>query len=390
MNERAQILYHAARLREDGTPFALATIVKIEGSAYRRPGARMLITGDGTVLGTISGGCLEGEVTQRAQETLEHGRPETLVFEIDEDDPFLGFGSGCGGTVYVHLERLPRPNTADPLVLIEDSLASREPGVVATVFEATGALEDTLGRHLHVGPDAPTRGALGDSALEALIQADAADVIQARRSRIVTYTVGEATAEVLLEWVRPPVRLVVFGSGPDVGPVVRQARLLGWHVTVVGNAATGKLAMRFPDASEHTFLMHPEDVLDGLSIDPRTAAIVMNHNLVRDQALLGQLLITDLPYVGALGPRRRTDRMLDALRDGGATFSAEALAKLYAPVGLDLGAETPEEIALSILAEVQAVLHGRDGQMLREQSGPIHNAVPTDTHEAPAPAASPS
>jgi xanthine/CO dehydrogenase XdhC/CoxF family maturation factor len=387
MNERTQILDHAARLRADGTPFALATIVKIEGSAYRRPGARMLITGEGTALGTISGGCLEGEVTQQAQQTLEHGRPETLVFEIDEDDPFLGFGSGCGGTVYVHLERVPRSDAADPLLLIEDSLASREPGVVATVFEADGSLSTTLGRHLHVGPETSTRGALGDASLEALIQADAAEVMEARRSRIVTYTMRKATAEVLLEWVRPPVQLLVYGSGPDVGPVVRQARLLGWHVTVIGNAAIGKLAMRFPEASEHTFLMHPDDVLDGLSVDARTAAIVMNHNLVRDQALLGHLLTADVPYVGALGPRRRTDRMLDALREAGASFSSEELARLYAPVGLDLGAETPEEIALSILAEVQAVLHGRDGQMLREQSGPIHRAVPTDTHEAPAQAA---
>lgn len=386
MNERAQILDHAARLRDEGTPFALATIVNIEGSAYRRPGARMLVTNDGTALGTISGGCLEGEVAQHAQQTLEHGRPETLVFEIDEDDPFLGFGSGCGGTVYVHLERLPRPDAADPLVLIADSLASRRPGIVATVFEADDKLTPTLGRHLHVAPDAATRGSLGDEALEALVQEDAADVMESRRSRIVTYTLDEAHAEVLLEWVRPPVRLLVFGSGPDVGPVVRQARLLGWEVTVIGNASAGKLAMRFPEATAHRFLMHPEDLLGDLAIDTRTAAIVMNHNLVRDQALLGQLLSTTLPYIGALGPRRRTDRMLDALREDGATFPDDALDRLYAPVGLDLGAETPEEIALSILAEVQAVLHDRDGQMLREQSGPIHRAVPTATHDASAPA----
>lgn len=385
MKELTRILDEARRLRDRGASYALATVVRIDGSAYRRPGARMLVRTDGTFFGTISGGCLEGEVVRRSEHVLATGAPELTVFEVDEDDPFLGFGAGCGGTVYVLLEAVrPGDDASDALTLVEACFKSRTPGVLATVFGADDPA--LLGRHLlfhDTGTASPA-----SAPLRAALHESAQDVLTTHRTQIVQYggvhePGVEGLTDVLFEFVQPPIHLWVFGDGPDAGPVATLGRDVGWHVTLIGRKPEGTLAIHFPDASRHLFLMHPGEALDHLTPDARTAAVVMNHNLVRDQALLATLLPAGLPYVGALGPRRRTDRMLEAARAEGARWTAEDEGRLHAPIGLDLGSETPEEIALAIVAEVQAALAGRSGTMLRGHDGPIHAAVPVVEPEVP-------
>lgn len=374
MKEQAAILAEAQRLCRDGTPFALATVVKINGSAYRRPGARMLVTPGGTTVGTISGGCLEQEVAQHALQVIEGGAPRVETFDLGDDDLILGFGIGCDGIVHVLIEPVGNGRASNPLVLLEECLERRVPGVLATIIDAPD--REALAQHLLQFEDGRTRGHVDRAPVAGSIQEDASRILTNRRPQIQRYPVGEDVVEVLFDLVEPPIHLLVFGTGHDVRPVVRIAKELGWRVTVVGRKPEDELAGRFPTADAHVFLMNPEDARAAVSLDARSPAVVMNHNYVRDKTLIGELLAAEAPYVGALGPRHRTERIVEELRAEHDALPEVRFERLHGPVGLDLGTETPEEIALAIAAEVQAVLHGRSAQKLREREGRIHRPVP--------------
>lgn len=370
MKEQATILAEARRLRRDDQPFALATVVKINGSAYRRPGARMLVAPDGSTVGTISGGCLEQEVAQYALQVMEAGTPRVETFDLSDDDLILGFGIGCDGVVHVLIEPVAPESPSDPLALIETALERRAPGVLATVTAAPEA--DALAQHLLFIEGGTTRGDLSHPAVEQ----DAEAALTQRRPQIRSYDTEAGPVEVLFDVIEPPIRLLVFGGGHDVRPVVRIAREIGWEVVLVGRKPPDELAARFPEADAHVFLMNPEEALKHVAVDARSPAVVMNHNYVRDKTLIGELLKTDIPYVGALGPRHRTARIVEELTAEHDVLADADFDRLHGPVGLDIGTETPEEIALAIAAEVQAVLHGRSAQKLREREGSIHEKVP--------------
>lgn len=381
MKELSQILDRAARLREQERPFALATVVKINGSTYRRPGARMLVTPDGERLGTISGGCLEGEVAQQALQVIEDGRPRVEAFDLSNDDLILGFGIGCNGQAHVLIEPVPANDRRDPLRLIETCRTRRRTGLITTVIDAPEGT-DALGRCRLAGEassngdaSSETSATLGLGALDDAVRADTAEALDEGQTQIRQYDLAPGRFEVLFEVVEPPVRLVIFGDGHDVKPVVETAAGLGWAVTLVGAKAAEELAERFPAADAHVFLMHPEEASEQLSFDARTAGVTMNHQYERDKALLGTLLASPAAYVGALGPRERTEYIASELKDEQPGLSDDAFEKLHGPVGLDIGTETPEEIALAIVAEVQATLSGRSAQKLREREGSIHERV---------------
>jgi xanthine/CO dehydrogenase XdhC/CoxF family maturation factor len=374
MKDRIHLLATAVRLRSESQPFALATVVKINGSTYRRPGARMLVEQDGTTHGIISGGCLEGEVAQQAVALLNGGTPQVLPFDLTDDDLILGFGTGCNGIVHVLIEPMPTPGRTDPTQLLDACLRDRYLGVLATIIDAPDG-SDLLARRLLLRDDGNVYGDLPDAKLRDTILTKAPAVRAEGRHQIQTIATDEGNAEVLFEIVQPPVRLVIFGTGHDVHPVVRIAKELGWPVTIVGRKPPEALAERFPDADEHRFLMHPEEVNQQVPIDARSAAVVMNHNYLRDKTLVGALLTAPVPYVGALGPHERTERMLAELQAENPSLPDVAYDKVHGPVGLDIGTETPEEIALSIIAEIQAVHHNREGGMLRHRHGAIHEPV---------------
>ena len=375
MKDRIHLLALAARLRSENQPFALATVVKINGSTYRRPGARMLIEQDGTTHGIISGGCLEGEVAQQAMALLDgEGTPQVLPFDLTDDDLILGFGTGCNGIVHVLIEPIPAPNRTDPTQLLDACLYDRCLGVLATVIDAPGGA-DLLARRLLLREDNTVHGDLTAAKLQDTILAEIPTVRAEGRHQIQTIATDEGSGEVLFEIIQPPVHLVIFGTGHDVDPVVRMAKALGWPVTIVGRKSPEELAERFPEADEHCFLMHPEEVNKQVPLDARSAAVVMNHNYLRDKTLVGALLTAPVSYVGALGPHERTERMLAELQAENPSLPDTVYDKIYGPVGLDIGTETPEEIALSIIAEIQAVHHHREGGMLRNRHGAIHETV---------------
>jgi len=322
-----------ALLAADATPSVLATLVTVQGSSYRRPGARLLFTTNGIRIGSISGGCLEEDVLVRARRVLDTGQAETVVYDTtSENDLVWGVGLGCHGVVRVLLEKIvPPPGWARVLATNADR---RRPTALAVV---------------HGGVDATQWGT------RLAAPGDCAD--------------PEA---LFLDEVAPPTALVIFGAGDDAQPLARLASELGWEVTIADPRGAFARASRFPSVQQCVVASADRLVAD-VNPGPDALAVVMTHHYVHDVPLLRELLTRPLAYLGLLGPRKRAERILADLNAAGLALTDQQRARLHAPVGLDLGADSPEQVALSIVAEMQAVLKQRDGRPLRERSRPIHD-----------------
>jgi xanthine/CO dehydrogenase XdhC/CoxF family maturation factor len=308
----------------------LATLVSVEGSSYRRPGARMLISAGRRRIGSISGGCLEEDLVERSARVRSTGRPEVVTYDTTtENDLVWGVGLGCHGIVRILLEPVaPRPPWA--LAAAENLRAGRSTEL-AVVWENAG-------------------GALGTG----LAGATAA---------------GEAG--IFTESVSAPTALAIFGAGDDARPLARIAVELGWSVTVADPRPSMLTGARFPGAAG--LVLGPADELAARAAPPPgSLAVIMTHHYRHDLPLLRHLLALPLAYLGLLGPRVRAERLLGEIAAGGLAITPEMRSRLHAPVGLDLGADSPGEVALSIIAEMRASLSGRDARPLRDRSLPIH------------------
>lgn len=333
----------------------LATVVHVEGSAYRRPGARMWIRPDGTRTGTISGGCLEGDVARKAAWWTNSGQPVLRVYDTTSDeDAVWAFGLGCNGVIYVLLERADSPDTHALLAFLEEGRRAQREDVVATVVRTSPDTRYRTGQHF-----------FGPGGMPAELAASARAALTARRSHLL----HRNGADFFFEYLAPPPRVVVFGAGHDVIPVVQFAAALGWSVTVADVRSGYAKPERFPGAEAVTVLP-PSGSLSGIRIDRDTAVVVMTHNFPLDAKLLPQLLPLQPRYLGLLGPRQRTTRLFEEIGLDPLRYD------LHSPVGLDLGGDTPEAIALSIVAELQSEFAGRPGGPLRWSRGPIHVPVP--------------
>jgi xanthine/CO dehydrogenase XdhC/CoxF family maturation factor len=280
-------------------------------------------------------------------------------------------GLGCRGVIHVLIEPQPPATRVHYLALLETLRRAREHAVLATVWRAGGAGDGRAGNRLLYASRRVRWTNIAEPQLARTIAADAADVLESRRSMTRAYELPAGMADVLLEYMPPPVPLVVFGGGPDVVPLVRLAKALGWHVTVVDPRARAVSRDRFPEA-DAVIPSGPEGVLEQAPLASDSVAVVMTHNYHRDLRLLEVLLPSPVRYLGLLGPQARAQRLLHDLTLAGYDASPEQLRRLHAPAGLDLGADGPEEIALAIVAEVKATLAGRGARPLRERSGPIH------------------
>jgi xanthine dehydrogenase accessory factor len=321
-----------ALLAPDGQPGVLATLVAVEGSSYRRPGARLFMKSDRSRIGSISGGCLEEDVLARANKVLETGISDTVIYDTtSENDVVWGVGLGCHGVVRVLLEKTPpRPPWAMALAA---NFTRRRPTALAITY--AGNDRSQWGTRLASPGDCPDPETL------------------------------------FLEMVAPPSALVIFGAGDDAKPLARLAKELGWHVTIADPRAAFATKERFQDAD--TLVVSPAEALvDRVNPGADALAVVMTHHYVHDVPILRDLLARPTAYLGLLGPRKRAERILDDLGASGSDISPEQRSRLHAPVGLDIGADAPEQVALSILAEMQAALSGRNARPLRERTRPIH------------------
>jgi xanthine/CO dehydrogenase XdhC/CoxF family maturation factor len=310
----------------------LATLVAVEGSSYRRPGARLLIDAGHSRIGSISGGCLEEDVIARAAKVMATGEPDAVVYDTtSENDLVWGVGLGCHGVVRVLLEKVaPRPSWA---TAVAANFQRRRTTALAITHGGRDRRE--WGTRLAAPGDCPDPEAL------------------------------------FMDMVAPPPVLVIFGAGDDAQPLARLAEGLGWQVTVADPRPAFATAERFPFVD--TLVAAPADELVS-RVNPGmdAVAVVMTHHYVHDVPILRDLLCRPLTYLGLLGPRKRAEKIFGDLAGSGAMVSAVQWALVHAPVGLDLGADAPEQVALSIIAEIQAVLSGRNARPLRERTRPIH------------------
>jgi len=354
-----------------GETVGMGTVVATWRSAPRPAGASMLVGPDGTAVGSVSGGCVEGAVYEEAKDVVASGEPTLERYGVSDDDAFA-VGLTCGGILDVYVEKVDRESFPE-LGDVADSVAAHEP--VCTVTVVRGG-EDRLGHRLVVWNDR-TSGTLGSQRLDDAVTADARGMLAAGRTATMTYGHdGERRGDELTLFVSsfaPPARMVVFGAIDFAAAVARVGAFLGYRVTVCDARPVFATQRRFPDAHEvvvewpHSYLRAE---VDAGRIDERTVLCVLTHDPKFDVPLLEVALDLDVAYVGAMGSRRTHDERLDRLREAGLTDAQ--LTKLSSPIGLDLGARTPEETAISIAAEIIAGRWGGSGERLTGAHGPIH------------------
>jgi xanthine dehydrogenase accessory factor len=371
MKEFQTILKAFEQCTRDHQRVAMATLVHVDGSSYRRPGARMLVTEDGQLTGAISGGCLEGDALQKAMLVMAQQQSRIVTYDTtDEDDDTLGVGLGCNGIIQVLMEPI---NPADPmnqLAFLEKVVARRQRAVLVTLFSMDNKKGPQPGTCLMLDEQGVFQGK-ADPVLEPMLKEDAREAFRNQRSLFKQYISPEGSHTAFIEFIQPAVSLVIIGAGNDAMPLVDMADLMGWDVRVIDGRSSHAKPERFERACQ-VLVSRPEAVLEQIPIDRRTVFVLMTHNYNYDKAMLKALVQKDIPYIGSLGPKNKLDRMLDEITREGLLLSETQRNIIHGPVGLDIGAETSEEIALSILAEIQAVLAGREGQRLRHIEGEIH------------------
>ncbi|WFE25410.1 XdhC family protein [Solwaraspora sp. WMMD791] len=351
-----------------GTPYVVATVTSVQGSAPRRPGSSLVVDADGAVLGNVSGGCVDSAVVQACQEMLRSDRsPRNLEFGYTDDDA-IGVGLTCGGTIGIFLRHHdPR---AEPDLAAEPDLesayadATRDaPVAVATVVR--GPRSD-LGRMIVVRPGRPHEGTLGDERRDEVAAAHVTDALQTGTSGTVDIGVADShrrePSTLLVECHTPAPRLLVFGAIDHAAALAQVGAFLGYRVTVCDARATFATPARFPYADE-VVVDWPHRHLQTQHLDGRAAICVLTHDPKFDVPLLTAALRLPVGYVGAMGSRRTHEQRLVRLREAGLT--EHELGRLHSPIGLDLGARTPQETALSIAAEIVAQRLGGSGAPLR-------------------------
>jgi xanthine/CO dehydrogenase XdhC/CoxF family maturation factor len=369
-SEIADVLEAIETLSERGEKMALATVVAVRGSTYRRPGARLLVRDGGELIGNISGGCLDGDVQELAKEVMSGGRARLVDFDLTADDEAVwGWGLGCNGAMELFVE--PAEKAFEVAHDLRRALEEeREISVVTVIESSLDRVE--RGARLLVHPDSRREKTLGDVEADEAATTAALAALSKGQSIKQDLSVGDGTITAFIEVLEPSAKLLICGAGLDAIPVVRFAAALGWRPIVIDDRERFLTHERFPEAEAFIPLQRPLEAAGRAGADRRTFVIVMSHNYLRDKDYIRSFLGTDVAYVGSLGPRKRLDSILTDLAKEGVEPSEGELEKIYAPAGLDVGAEGPEEVAWSIMAELLAVRAGRRAGFLRDRKGHIH------------------
>lgn len=346
------------------TRAALATVVRVEGSSYRRTGARMLVLDDGTYLGGISGGCLEGDALRKALKAIQQNKPSIVTYDTtQEDDHQVGVGLGCNGIIDVLYTPLLAENASNPLQILRSLTGIREPVILVTITNSDTHPE-ALAQTILYQNDRQLLDAFALPSIAPSVLNDLHLCMDEGRSASKLYE-ESGTTRVFIERITPAIRLLMYGSHYDMHPLARLAHELGWETTAITNRSKAA-----KELFNHAQVIDRSGE-DRISTDAYSAAVLMNHDLATDGRQLKLLLDTDIPYIGLLGPRKRSLRLMEML---GSPTGAES--RIFAPAGLDIGALSPEEIALSIAAEIQSCFAGRQGSSLRLKQGSIHDHEP--------------
>lgn len=371
MKETKEILERVASFAPDDRGI-MATVVDVQGSGYRLPGARMLILENGDTFGMVSGGCLEADVLERAKKVLKSEIPEVFTYDTTNDEnSVFSLNMGCRGVIRILLESVGPDSIL--LANLKGSREKRENRTAATLI--SGKDDIPLGGRLFY-----TRrdGFVSDKLPSSLPTLDSLRYECTRfhdagsSYGFSTFDTSEGSFEFAFESIKPTVSLLLFGAGADAIPLARNASELGWQVSVFDHRPVYLTSERFAEA-DRLVLYDRENPIESAASDTRTVGVIMTHNYEHDSRILPHLLKSNVAYIAALGPKRRTEQLLRELTANGETFTEQQLSRLYAPAGLDIGADTPEAIALSIVAEIQSVLKARDGGHLRDREGSIYD-----------------
>jgi xanthine dehydrogenase accessory factor len=373
MKEINEIIKAYKTAQSLGLKTALATVVKVDGSSYRQPGARMLVTEKGNITGAISGGCLEGDALRKALLTIQQQQNKLITYDTNQpDDEEFGLQLGCNGVVHILFEFIDPEQAHNPITLLEKAIHNRKETLVITVFSLNKAQHQ-------LGTIAIVRESIFHSAntyntykhkLMPIVS-----IAVKEKKTIITELKNELSNEyVILQYLPVPLSLVIVGAGNDAMPVVAAADIVGWHITVVDGRSSHAQAHRFPKAHE-VLVANPQELIKTIKIDEASYFVLMTHNYNYDLALLKLLLNQPVAYIGMLGPKAKFNRMISDLLVEGIEIAANKMATIFSPVGLDIGGETAEEIALSIIAEIKAVSSNRNGGILRSTNKKIHDPI---------------
>lgn len=352
--ETAAVVGRLSELIDGGARAALATVVRISGSAYRRPGAKLLVEESGQTYGGISGGCLETDVRSQALEVIAAGASRLLHYDTGSDEETLwGMGLGCEGAVDIYVERADARWPA--LAQLREALAAGSPFAVAT------SVAGPLAGNRSVITQGALRGSCGSPELDRELTRLAMPLLEEDGARSRLAQIGQD--QIFIDVLSPPPRLIVFGAGDDARPLAAMASQAGFDVTVVDHRPAFLTAERFPPPA-NLLLRRASEGLESLTLGRRHYAVVQTHALAHDRAWVRALAAQPIAYLGLLGPKGRKEQVLRDVPAAG--------DKLYAPVGLDLGADGPEQVAISIVAEMLAVHARREPAHLRSRAGGIH------------------
>lgn len=372
-DEERQLLQAIQDAKASGRKAAIATVVRVVGSAYRREGTKMLIDADGGQVCMISGGCLEQEVGEVAKQVMKSGQGVVKFFDLDEEVVW-GLGLGCGGAVDVYIEPLDIGAEFQQWLGI---VQAQKAGALATILNVKEGSSFRKSSRLFIGEDGSVSGNLGHESLnEQVIERAKEKMAQLYpRSETRTYKANDEAIEVFLDVNVPPPELAIFGAGHDAIPLANYAHKLGFRVTVVDARHAFVTSERFPNAN--LVRTHPSGFPEKVTLTPRTYVVLMNHHLERDKESLAFALTSNVPYIGVLGPRSRYERMLNALKDENRMPSAKELANVRNPIGVDIGADTPDEITVSVMSELIAIRGDYKAGFLNDRKGRIHAGLET-------------
>lgn len=352
---------------------ALATVVRVEGSSYRRTGARMLVLDNGAWTGGISGGCLEGDALKRARLAIHNSRPTLITYDTTEEDPHqIGVGLGCNGIIDVLFTPLDLSDRNNPAEILKDCvLESRETHVLLTITNLNGDWENLEPGKVIRFKGADSLRILNSLSLESQITARILDQLKENKSAPCQFTApNKGTIEIFVEILPPEISVVLMGHQYDVYPMSRLLKELDWRVSVCGDIL--KINPQIQSYADE--IISPSE-FSNLRIDEHTAIILMSHDYKTDKKNLSLAISTPASFIGMLGPRVRSEKIWKELEDEGSPVSKSDMDRIYAPVGLDIGAVTPEEIALSLAAGVKAAFANRNGHFLKFREDPIHPRI---------------
>lgn len=360
------------------TDCILATVVHVAGSSYRKAGARMLIDETGMMTGAISGGCLEGDALRKALHALHLGRNKLVTYDTsDENDAIIGAQLGCNGVIQVLFEPIDYQKENNPIELLRTLASSKQPMVAVSLFDLDRSKEQTGTVFTFHKNDFESTYHPKDILTTEMAE-EIQMVFELQHDHFSQYLFNNQVQSAFLEYSSPPVNLVLVGAGNDAQILSRMADELGWNVFVTDGRPTHASESRFVSSCQ-VIVSEPERILQEVPISEQSVFVLISHNYQYDLAVLKAIYDKEeIPYIGILGPRKKYLRMLDDLKAEGIEFSSDQSNRIYAPVGLNLNAETPAEISLAILSEIQMVLTQSTGQSLRDKKGPIHEKLTTE------------